>query len=57
MANSVPKEFDIKEPINHKTYLIDGIISDWKGNSLNFQSNGDVVASISKKAHQQFLKI
>ena len=34
-----------------------GIISDWKGNSLNFQSNGDVIASISKKAHQQFLKI
>ena len=34
-----------------------GIISDWKGNPLNFQSNGDVVASISKKAHQQFLKI
>ena len=34
-----------------------GIISDWKGNTLNFQSNGDVVASISKKAHQQFLKI
>ncbi len=34
-----------------------GIISDWRGNPLNFQSNGDVVASISKKAHQQFLKI
>ena len=34
-----------------------GIISDWKGNPLNFQSNGDIVASISKKAHQQFLKI
>ena len=34
-----------------------GIISDWKGNSLGFKSNGDVVASISKKAHQQFLKI
>ena len=31
MAHSVPKEFDIKEPINHKTYLIDGIINDWKG--------------------------
>ena len=31
MANSIPKEFDIKEPINHKTYLIDGIINDWKG--------------------------
>ena len=34
-----------------------GIISDWKGNPLNFKSNGDVVASISKKAHQQFIKI
>jgi hypothetical protein len=31
MANSIPKKFDIKEPINHKTYLIDGIINDWKG--------------------------
>ena len=34
-----------------------GIITDWKGKALNFQSNGDVVASISKKAHKQFLKI
>jgi fructose-1,6-bisphosphatase/inositol monophosphatase family enzyme len=34
-----------------------GIITDWKGKDLNFQSNGDVVACISKKAHQQFLKI
>jgi inositol-phosphate phosphatase/L-galactose 1-phosphate phosphatase/histidinol-phosphatase len=34
-----------------------GIISDWKGNPLDFKSNGDVIASISKKAHQQFIKI
>ena len=31
MAHSVPAEFDIKEPIKHKTYLINGVISDWKG--------------------------
>lgn len=34
-----------------------GIITDWKGRSLNFQSNGDVVACVSKAAHKQFLKI
>ena len=34
-----------------------GIITDWHGKSLNFQSNGDVVASISAKAHKQFLKL
>ena len=34
-----------------------GIITDWKGKALNFQSNGDVVACISKKAYKQFLKV
>ena len=34
-----------------------GIITDWKGNPLNFKSDGDVVACVSKKAHKQFLKI
>ena len=31
MLHSVPPEFDIKEPINHKTYLIDGKIGKWDG--------------------------
>ena len=31
MAHSVPAEFDIKEPIKHKTYLINGVIADWNG--------------------------
>ena len=34
-----------------------GIITDWSGKALNFQSNGDVIACVSKKAHKQFLKI
>ena len=34
-----------------------GIITDWKGDALNFKSSGDVVACVSKKAHKQFLKI
>ena len=34
-----------------------GIITDWKGNPLNFKSDGDVVACVSKKAHKEFLKI
>jgi myo-inositol-1(or 4)-monophosphatase len=34
-----------------------GIITDWQGKTLNFNSNGDVVASISAKAHKQFLKL
>ena len=34
-----------------------GIITDWHGKSLDFHSNGDVVASISAKAHKQFLKL
>ena len=33
-----------------------GIISDWRGNPLNFQSNGDVVASISKKQAEEIAK-
>lgn len=34
-----------------------GVITDWKGKPLNFKSDGDVVACVSKKAHKQFLKI
>ena len=34
-----------------------GIITDWRGKALDFNSNGDVVASISNRAHKQFLKI
>ena len=34
-----------------------GIISDWRGNQLSLKSAGNVVASISKKAHSDFIKI
>ena len=56
VVESYLKPFDYLPLVN----LIEetgGIITDWKGKDLNFQSNGDVVACISQKAHQQFLKI
>ena len=31
MLHPVPNEFDIKEPIKHKTFLINGKIASWKG--------------------------
>ena len=31
MLHPVPYEFDIKEPIKHKTFLINGKIANWKG--------------------------
>ena len=31
MLYPVPPEFDIKEPIKHKTFLINGKIGSWKG--------------------------
>ena len=31
MLHSVPNEFDIKEPIKHNTFLINGKIGSWKG--------------------------
>ena len=31
MLHPVPHEFDIKEPIKHKTFLINGKIANWKG--------------------------
>ena len=31
MLHPVPYEFDIKEPIKHKTFLINGKIASWKG--------------------------
>ena len=31
MLHQVPHEFDIKEPIKHKTFLINGKIASWKG--------------------------
>ena len=31
MLHPVPREFDIKEPIKHKTFLINGKIANWKG--------------------------
>ncbi|MAV81903.1 MAG: hypothetical protein CMI90_00385 [Pelagibacteraceae bacterium] len=34
-----------------------GIITDWKGKHLSLKSNDKVVASMSKKAHQEFIKI
>tara|TARA_A200000113_G_scaffold221078_1_gene232306 strand:+ start:249 stop:1031 length:783 start_codon:yes stop_codon:yes gene_type:complete len=34
-----------------------GVITDWKGKELNIFSNGNVVASISKKSHAEFLKL
>ena len=33
-----------------------GVITDWKGKELDIFSNGNVVASISKKAMQNFLR-
>ena len=56
MVESFLKPFDYLPLVN----IIEetgGIITDWHGKSLNFQSNGDVVASISGKAHRQFLKL
>ena len=34
-----------------------GTITDWKGNQLSLKSGGNVVASLSKKAHSDFIKI
>ena len=34
-----------------------GIITDWKGKELDIFSKGNVVASISKKSHKEFLKL
>ena len=34
-----------------------GIITDWRGKELNIFSNGNVVASISKKGHKEFLNL
>ena len=46
MAHSVPAEFDIKEPIKHKTFLINGVISDWKGDYSEVHST-----ILSEKKH------
>jgi len=56
VVESYLKPFDYL-PLVNLIQETGGIITDWKGKDLNFQSNGDVVACISKKAHQQFLKI
>ncbi len=34
-----------------------GTITDWRGNQLSLKSGGNVVASLSKKAHSEFIKI
>ena len=31
MLHSVPSEYNIEEPIKHKTFLIDGKIGNWNG--------------------------
>ena len=36
--NNIPNEFKIIKQINHKEYLIDGIISKWDGNQTNVYS-------------------
>ena len=36
--NNIPNEFMINKQINHKEYLIDGIISKWDGNQTNVYS-------------------
>ncbi|MDA9616943.1 NADP-dependent glyceraldehyde-3-phosphate dehydrogenase [Flavobacteriaceae bacterium] len=36
--NNIPNEFKINKQINHKEYLIDGIISKWDGNETNVYS-------------------
>ncbi|MDB4050526.1 NADP-dependent glyceraldehyde-3-phosphate dehydrogenase [Flavobacteriaceae bacterium] len=36
--NNIPNEFKINKQINHKEYLIDGIISKWDGNQTNVYS-------------------
>jgi|TARA_B100000787_G_C16177201_1_gene289708 inositol-phosphate phosphatase/L-galactose 1-phosphate phosphatase/histidinol-phosphatase len=56
VAESDLKPFDFLPLVN----LIEetgGIISDWRGNQLSLKSAGNVVASISKKAHSDFIKI
>ena len=50
MAHSVPAEFDIKEPIKHKTYLINGVISDWKGDYSEVHST--ILADKKNKPHK-----
>ena len=50
MAHSVPAEFDIKEPIKHKTYLINGVISDWKGDYS--EVNSTILADKKNKPHK-----
>ena len=39
MLHPVPHEFDIKEPIKHKTFLINGKIANWKGEFSEVKSN------------------
>ncbi len=56
MVESYLKPFDYL-PLVNVIEETGGIITDWHGKSLNFHSNGDVVASISTKAHKQFLKL
>ena len=34
-----------------------GIITDWKGKDLDIYSDGNVVASISRMSHREFLKL
>ena len=36
--NNIPNEFKINKKINHKEYLIDGIINKWDGNQTNVYS-------------------
>ncbi|MDC0592774.1 NADP-dependent glyceraldehyde-3-phosphate dehydrogenase [Flavobacteriaceae bacterium] len=36
--NNIPNEFKINKQINHKEYLIDGIINKWDGNQTNVYS-------------------
>ena len=50
MAHSVPAEFDIKEPIKHKTYLINGVISDWKGDYSEVHST--ILSDKKNKPHK-----
>jgi hypothetical protein len=34
-----------------------GTITDWKSNQLSLKSGGNVIASLSKKVHSDFIKI
>jgi len=58
--NNIPNEFKINKQINHKEYLIDGIISKWDGNQTNVYStllcDKEIKNRIYLEIHQKCLE-